>query len=133
MRMNIANKRMHFSAPGNKKVLRILNILRERGLISGFVLDFNRPIRLGYWHGYPKYKVFLKYSFWGYPVIKKIFLYKSTKTNFNLLSFTKNNHFSRLENNCFYIINSVSGIRVINNNEFMKLPIDVKLLAKIKI
>ena len=131
--MSIANKRMHFSAPGNKKIESVLTIMRERGLISGFVLDFSRSVRLGYWHGYPKYKVFLKYSYWGYPVIKKMDLYKSTKTNFTSLRISKKNYFSRLENNNFYIVNSLSGIRVINNNEFMKTPMEVKLLAKIKV
>lgn len=61
------------SVSGNKLCTQVLSLLRQKGLIAGYCLDFQRPDATNsFFDGYPRYKIFFKYHVSRVPVIKHL-------------------------------------------------------------
>lgn len=110
IRSCIKTKAQDCTIPGNNLCFKILDVLKQSGIIYGYSHIYEpRKKTQKYWHGYPRVKIFFKYSDLETPTLKDIKSYKNTRSNFLLLS-TKNKRQHILTYHKLYLISTVNGL-----------------------
>jgi ribosomal protein S8 len=98
------------SVPANALCFRILNLLRENGLIFGFSHHYTRRrLRHGFYHGYPRVTITFKYADSNSPVIKDLKVFKNTRSNFYLFK-SANKNFQVLAHHNLYVLSNSNGL-----------------------
>lgn len=83
MRATLKTGTQSCSLPVNSLCLRVLTILRENGFISGFSFDYIRKNNShGQFHGYPRVRIFFKYSDINLPIITGIKAFRNNRSHF---------------------------------------------------
>lgn len=128
VRNSIKTHKKNCSVPGNKLCFQTLSLLRSQGLISGFFLDVipNKKV----WQGYPRYNIMLKYKAFNEPVIKKIRIFKNTKSNFFFFSVNKK-ILDPLKKKRLFLISCKKGLLLLSVENFLLLYKNKKFKGKL--
>jgi ribosomal protein S8 len=128
MRNSIKTHKKNCSVPGNKFCFQALSLMRSQGLILGFHLDITERKKI--WQGYPRYNILLKYKNFNEPIIKKIKLYKNTKSNFYFFNVNRK-ILDPLKKKRLYLINSKKGLQMLSVENFLMLYKKKKFKGKL--
>ena len=128
LRNSLKIHKKNCSVPGNKLCFQALSLFRSQGLISGFHLDVlaNKKV----WQGYPRYNILLKYKAFNEPVIKKVRLYKNTKSNFFFFSINRK-ILDPLKKKRLFLINTRKGLMLLSVENFLLLYKNKKFKGKL--
>ena len=128
LRNSIKIHKKNCSVPGNKICFQTLSLFRSQGLINGFHLDVNPNKKV--WQGYPRYNIMLKYKSFNEPIIKKIKLFKNTRSNF--FFFTVNRKIlDPLKKKRLFLISSKKGLTLLSVENFLLLYKNKKFKGKL--
>lgn len=128
IRNSLKTHKKNCCVPGNKFCFRVLGLMRAQGLILGFHLDVTERKKV--WQGYPRYNILLKYRNFNEPLIKKIKVYKSTKSNFYFFNLNKK-ILDPLKKKRLYFVNTKTGIQMLSVENFIMLYTNKKFRGKL--
>jgi ribosomal protein S8 len=128
MRNSIQTHKKNCSVPGNKFCFQVLSLMRSQGLICGFHLDLTEKKKT--WQGYPRYNILLKYKNFNEPLIKKMKIYKNTKSNFYFINVNKK-ILDPLKKKRLFVINSKLGLQMLSVENFLLLYKNKKFRGKL--
>jgi ribosomal protein S8 len=99
--------------PVNKLCLNTLRLFRDLGYIWGFTLD-TPGVRIA--KLYPRVKIFFKYADANTPILKKIRIFKITRSHFTKMH--SKNLYKILSQNKLYLISTPNGLVITTLGNF---------------
>jgi ribosomal protein S8 len=123
------------SVPANSLCFRVLTLLRENGLISGFSHCYTRRrLRQNFYHGYPRVTITFKFFEHGASLLKDIRPYKNTRSNhYHVRRRIRSS--ANLSASLQYILSNSSGLVITSLESFTpnQFPRHGKILAEIRV
>lgn len=128
LRNSLKIHKKNCSIPGNKLCFQALSLFRSQGLIQGFYLDVLKNKKV--WQGYPRYNILLKYKAFNEPVIKKIRVFKNTKSNFFFFNINRK-ILDPLKKKRLFLISCRKGLMLLSVENFLLLYKNKKFKGKL--
>lgn len=128
------------SVPANSLCICFLGLLREHGLIEGYMNQYTTfRVRQGFYRGYPRVTILFKYIDSKSTVLRDIKCFKNTNSNFILASKHLNTRF-HLNNHKLYLLSNRNGLQLLSyvgviqaKTHSYKLLLHSRLLAEITV